>query len=29
VLHNAHIHAAHTFLDLVHALDTPPDQVPR
>src|SRR4029453_14061286 len=29
VLHNAHIHAAHTFLDLVHALDTPPDQGPR
>ena len=29
VLHNGHIHAAHTFLDLVHALDTPPDQVPR
>jgi ADP-heptose:LPS heptosyltransferase len=29
VLYNAHIHAAHTFLDLVHALDTPPDQVPR
>jgi ADP-heptose:LPS heptosyltransferase len=29
VLHNAHIHAAHTFLDLVHALDSPPDQVPR
>ena len=29
VLHNAHIHAAHTFLDLVHALDAPPDQVPR
>ncbi len=28
VLHNAHIHAAHTFLDLVHALDAPPDQVP-
>ena len=29
VLHNSHVHAAHTFLDLVHALDTPPDQVPR
>jgi ADP-heptose:LPS heptosyltransferase len=29
VLHNEHIHAAHTFLDLVHALDAPPDQVPR
>ena len=29
VLHNAHIHAAHTFLDLVHALDAPPGQVPR
>jgi ADP-heptose:LPS heptosyltransferase len=29
VLHNANIHAAHTFLDLVHALDSPPDQVPR
>ena len=29
VLYNAHIHAAHTFLDLVHALETPPDQVPR
>ena len=28
VLHNAHIHAAHTFLDLVHALDSAPDQVP-
>jgi ADP-heptose:LPS heptosyltransferase len=28
VLHNGHIHAAHTFLDLVHALDAPPDQVP-
>jgi ADP-heptose:LPS heptosyltransferase len=28
VLHNAHIHAAHTFLDLVHALDSPPGQVP-
>ena len=29
VLYNAHIHAAHTFLDLVHALETPPEQVPR
>jgi ADP-heptose:LPS heptosyltransferase len=29
VLYNAHIHAAHTFLDLVHALDAPPHQVPR
>ena len=29
VLHNAHIHAAHTFLDLVHALEAPPGQVPR
>ena len=29
VLHNSHVHAAHTFLDLVHALGTPPDQVPR
>ena len=29
VLHNGHIHAAHTFLDLVHALDAPGDQVPR
>lgn len=29
VLYNAHVHAAHTFLDLVHALDAPPDQVPR
>jgi ADP-heptose:LPS heptosyltransferase len=29
VLYNAHVHAAHTFLDLVHALDSPPDQVPR
>jgi ADP-heptose:LPS heptosyltransferase len=28
VLYNAHIHAAHTFLDLVHALDAPPGQVP-
>jgi ADP-heptose:LPS heptosyltransferase len=29
VLYNPHVHAAHTFLDLVHALDAPPDQVPR
>jgi len=29
VFHSEHIHAAHTFLDLVHALDAPPDQVPR
>jgi len=29
VLHNGHIHAAHTFLDLVYALGAPPDQVPR
>jgi ADP-heptose:LPS heptosyltransferase len=29
VLHNTHVHAAHTFLDLVHALDAPPDQLPR
>jgi ADP-heptose:LPS heptosyltransferase len=29
VLHNAHIHAAHTFLDLVHALDAPSGQVPQ
>ena len=29
VIYNAHIHAAHTFLDLVHALDAPPSQVPR
>ena len=29
VHYNAHIHAAHTFLDLVHALGAPPDQVPR
>ena len=28
VLYNAHIHAAHTFLDLVHALEAPPGQVP-
>ncbi len=29
VFYNALVHAAHTFLDLVHALDAPPDQVPR
>jgi ADP-heptose:LPS heptosyltransferase len=29
VLYNAHIHTAHTFLDLVHALGAPPDQIPR
>jgi ADP-heptose:LPS heptosyltransferase len=29
VLYNAHIHTAHIFLDLVHALETPPEQVPR
>jgi ADP-heptose:LPS heptosyltransferase len=29
VFYNAHIHAAHTFLDLVHALNAPPGQVPR
>ncbi len=29
VLFNAHIHTAHTFLDLVHALEAPPHQVPR
>ena len=29
VLYNAHVHAAHTFLDLVHALGAAPDQVPR
>jgi ADP-heptose:LPS heptosyltransferase len=29
VLYNAHVHAAHTFLDLVHALDAPAGQVPR
>ena len=28
VFYNAHVHAAHTFLDLVHALDAPPSQVP-
>ena len=29
VLYNGLIHAAHTFLDLVHALEAPPGQVPR
>jgi ADP-heptose:LPS heptosyltransferase len=29
VLYNPHVHAAHTFLDLVHALDAPAGQVPR
>jgi ADP-heptose:LPS heptosyltransferase len=29
VFYNGHIHAAHTFLDLVHALESPPHQVPR
>lgn len=29
VVHNGHIHAGHTFLDLVHALDAPPEQQPR
>ena len=29
VLYNAHIHAAHTFLDLAHALQASPDEVPR
>jgi ADP-heptose:LPS heptosyltransferase len=29
VLYNSHIHAAHTFLDLVHALQAAPHQVPR
>ena len=29
VLYNAHIHAAHTFLDLVHALGAVAEQVPR
>jgi ADP-heptose:LPS heptosyltransferase len=28
VMYNAHVHAGHTFLDLVHALDTPAGQVP-
>jgi ADP-heptose:LPS heptosyltransferase len=29
VLYNPLIHGAHTFLDLVHALQSPPEQVPR
>ena len=29
VIHNGHIHTAHTFLDLVHALEMPPEQIPR
>jgi len=29
VLYNPHVHTAHTFLDLVHALDAPRDQIPR
>ena len=29
VLYNGQIHAAHTFLDLVHALEAPPENVPR
>jgi ADP-heptose:LPS heptosyltransferase len=29
VWYNAHIHAGHTFLDLVHALEAPADQIPR
>jgi ADP-heptose:LPS heptosyltransferase len=29
VWYNAHIHTAHTFLDLVHALEAPAHQVPR
>jgi ADP-heptose:LPS heptosyltransferase len=29
VWYNAHIHTAHTFLDLVHALGSPEEQVPR
>jgi ADP-heptose:LPS heptosyltransferase len=29
VLYNGQIHAAHTFLDLVHALEAPPGNVPR
>jgi ADP-heptose:LPS heptosyltransferase len=28
VIYNAHIHAAHTFLDLVHALESEPGQIP-
>lgn len=29
VAYNANIHSAHTFLDLVHALDAPPGAIPR
>jgi ADP-heptose:LPS heptosyltransferase len=29
VWYNAHVHAAHTFLDLVHAIEAPQEQVPR
>jgi ADP-heptose:LPS heptosyltransferase len=29
VIYNPHVHAAHSFLDLVHALTAAPDQVPR
>ena len=29
VLYKPHVHAAHSFLDLVHALDAPDDQMPR
>lgn len=29
VLYNPHVHTTHTFLDLVHALEAPPGQVPR
>jgi ADP-heptose:LPS heptosyltransferase len=29
VLYNPHVHAAHSFLDLVHALEAPAGQVPR
>jgi ADP-heptose:LPS heptosyltransferase len=29
VMYNPHVHAGHTFLDLVYALAAPPDQVPR
>jgi ADP-heptose:LPS heptosyltransferase len=29
VLYNPHVHAAHSFLDLVHALDSPDHQMPR
>jgi ADP-heptose:LPS heptosyltransferase len=28
VMYNPHVHAAHTFLDLVHALEAPPQEVP-